>query len=75
MTLSDGKAGDIYCVKSIELPVKVKRRLEMLGMTWNSAVSVLNAKKSGAMIIKVRGTRFAIGRKLAEGIFVGGDVR
>lgn len=75
MTLADGKIGATYCVDRIDLPLKIKRRLEMLGMTWNSGVSVLNMKKNGAMIIKVRGTRFAIGRRLAEGIYIGGDGR
>lgn len=73
MTLSDGKMGENYKIQRIELEENVKRRLEILGMTWNSSVLVLNKKRDGAMVIKVRGTRFAIARSFAQGIFVGGD--
>ena len=47
-----------------------KRRLEILGMTGNSRVMVLGSKKSGTKIIKVRGTRFALGADFANGIEV-----
>ena len=48
----------------------MKRRLQMLGMTKGTEVRILNNKKSGSIIMKVRGTRFAIGRRIAEGILV-----
>ena len=47
---------------------------EILGMTGSAAVTVMNKKRGGAMIIRVRGTRFAIGREFAEGIIVGGEL-
>lgn len=72
MTLSQGKIGDTYRIKDIDLPENVKRRLEMLGMTHNSAVTLINSTRRGALIIKVRGTRFAIGRNFAMGITIGG---
>ena len=43
---------------------------EMLGMTNLTKVIVLNNKKSGSIIIKVRGTRFALGKEFAKGIKV-----
>ncbi len=43
-------------------------------MTGSAAVTVMNKKRGGAMIIRVRGTRFAIGREFAEGIIVGGEL-
>ena len=70
MKISEGKIGKTYIVKGIELGLEVKRRFEILGMTVNSAVEIVNSKRSGTKIIKVRGTRFAIGRKFAEGIEV-----
>lgn len=70
MTLREGTIGNKYQVKEIQLEDKVKRRLQMLGMTKGTEVRILNNKKSGSIIMKVRGTRFAIGRRIAEGILV-----
>ena len=70
MTLREGTIGNRYQVKEIQLEDKVKRRLQMLGMTKGTEVRILNNKKSGSIIMKVRGTRFAIGRRIAEGILV-----
>lgn len=74
MTLREGIIGNRYQVKEIQLEDKVKHRLQMLGMTKGTGVRVLNNKKSGSVIMKVRGTRFAIGRRIAEGILVEEDV-
>ena len=70
MTLREGTIGNKYQVKEIQLEDKVKRRLQMLGMTKGTGVQVFNNKKSGSIIMKVRGTRFAIGKRIAEGILV-----
>lgn len=72
MRLIDGVKGKCYKVKEINLPEKIKYRLQMLGMTDNTDVCILNKKFSGAVIIKIRGTRFALGKAFAEGIIVGG---
>ena len=74
MNLLEGENGRTYKIKSINLEHIVKRRLEILGMTENVDVFLLNKKKRGAVIIKVRGTRFAVGKEFAEGIEIGGDV-
>ena len=73
MILSDCEVGKSCRVIEIDLSDKTKRRLEILGMTKNTVVSVLNKKRTGTVIIKVRGARFAIGRKIANGINVGGE--
>ena len=70
MKLSQAEIGLSYKIHGIELDLKVKRRLQMLGMTHGTEISVLNKKPSGPMIIKVRGTRFAIGKSFCEGIFL-----
>lgn len=72
MTLLDGKLKEAYKVDHLELEEDIKRRLQMLGMTKDASILILNRKRDGSMMIKVRGTRFAIGRKYAAGIFVGG---
>ncbi|MDO4555775.1 MAG: FeoA domain-containing protein [Lachnospiraceae bacterium] len=70
MILKKGKDGDDLLVVSMALPEAVERRLEVLGLTEGSHVLVMNNKKKGAMVVKIRGTRFAIGQKIAENITV-----
>lgn len=70
MRLCDSDVGKVYTVGSINLRSETTRRLEMLGMTKGTAVTVMNKKRSGPVIVKVRGTRFALGRNFAEGIIV-----
>ncbi len=70
MRLSEGIVGKSYAVRAISLELPVKRRLEILGMTMNTVISVINSKNSGSKIVKVRGTRFALGADFAEKIQV-----
>lgn len=70
MKLSECDINKKYSVLDIQLDDDVKRRFEMLGMTHGAAIEVLGKKKNGALIFKMRGTRFAIGAKFANGIFV-----
>ena len=66
MYLSDGKKETQYIVKDIGLPTGIEKRLEALG----TSVTVLNSKSKGILIVKVRGTRFALGRNITEHISV-----
>lgn len=66
MTLEDGKIGEEYLVKEMDLPLAVHMRLRSLGMTEGTCIRVLNRKRKGAIIFKVRGTRLAVGRKIAS---------
>ena len=69
MKLFDGIVGRAYTVKNIILPARIVKRLEALGMISGTRVSILNKRKT-AVIIMVRGTRFALGKALAENIDV-----
>ena len=40
-------------------------------MTRGTSVAVLNSKSHGVLIVKVRGTRFALGRNITKNILVG----
>jgi ferrous iron transport protein A len=73
MKLTDGREGYKYIVININLEKEAKRRLEILGMTEYSTLLLLKRKPKGAMVIKVRGSRFAIGQAFAKGITVGGE--
>ncbi|BCN32246.1 FeoA family protein [Anaeromicropila herbilytica] len=70
MTLVSGKIGNEYIVLEIRLEGNAKRRLEALGMTEGTKISILNNKKNGALVFKVRGTRLAIGKEIAESIAI-----
>lgn len=73
MRLIEGEIQRSYVVQDIQLPLQTRRRLESLGMTEGMRVEMLNKKKRGAVIIRMRGTRFAIGRQIAGQIQVKGE--
>ncbi len=70
MKLNEGEKEKNYLVTGVLAEKKVARRLEALGVNERTPVTVLNKKGSGSLIIKVRGTRLALGRQIAEGITV-----
>jgi len=67
LKLTDGLKNNLYIVKRMNLPVKTAKRLAALGMTSGSEITMLN-KKQSALIVTVRGTRFALGKAVAENI-------
>ncbi len=70
MKLKDGKNNHTYVVGKIEIELDLERRLEALGLTEGSGITILNNDKKGAMTVKFRGTRFALGRRIADNISV-----
>lgn len=68
MKLYEGKIGRTYIVNSVQVDEKITRRLEALGVNELTPITILNKKGSGTLIIKVRGTRLALGKRIAEGI-------
>ena len=70
MLLKDIKIGESCIVEKIDLPFLMEQRLESLGMTKDTVVSVLNSKGKGIMIIKLRGSRFALGYNMTNNITV-----
>ena len=70
MTLSEAIPCSTYRVAGLDLTTELSRRLEALGMIEGSGVRVLRKKRRGAMIITVRGTRFAVGLDIARHISV-----
>ena len=69
-------AGEMFVVQANEythahqVDEKITRRLEALGVNEGTPVDVLNKKGAGSVIIKVRGTRLALGKRLSSGITV-----
>ncbi|MGN0379777.1 MAG: ferrous iron transport protein A [Butyrivibrio sp.] len=70
MELSECHKGRLCTIKSITVEDKIMRRLEALGFVKGTPVRVLNRKRYGAVIIKIRGTRIALGKAIAGGIEV-----
>lgn len=70
MRLKEGKNQKEYLVREIHLELNLERRLEALGLTEGTRVMVLNNDKKGALTVKFRGTRFAVGKRIADHILV-----
>ena len=68
--LNECEIGGRYVVAGVQVDEGITRRLEALGVNEGTPVDILNKKGSGTVIIKVRGTRLALGRRLSEGITV-----
>lgn len=70
MMLYNCKVEKNYVVVEIKVQDSITRRLESLGINEGTMVQVLNKKRNGAMVIKVRGTRLALGKSIIEQITV-----
>ena len=68
--LNECEVGGRYVVAGVQVDESITRRLGALGVNEGTPVNILNKKGSGSVIIKVRGTRLALGRRLSEGITV-----
>ena len=68
MKLHEGEIGKTYIVYSVMVDDTITRRLEALGVNEMTPVTLMHKKGSGTVIIKVRGTRLALGRRISEGI-------
>lgn len=70
MRLKEGKNHHTYQVQDIDIELNLERRLEALGLTAGSKITILNNDKKGAVTVRFRGTRFAMGRRIADHIAV-----
>lgn len=70
MLLKDMDIGQNCIIEEINLPFQMEQRLQALGMTKDTMISVLNRKGKGIMIIKLRGTRLALGYNMTKNIAV-----
>lgn len=70
MSLFECIKGKSYEIKGLYVEEGITRRLQALGLNDGTVITVLNRKRNGALIIRVRGTRLAIGRHISQGIEV-----
>ncbi len=68
MTVRDGKKGHSYQVQTMILDNQIAYRLQALGLTEGTTLTILNNKRRGAVIFRVRGTRLAVGKEIAQAI-------
>ena len=68
MTLYEAQKGNSYCIEGLYVEPVITRRLEALGLNDGTIINVLNRKKHGALIIRVRGTRLALGKHISSNI-------
>ncbi|MEY8436382.1 FeoA family protein [Atopobiaceae bacterium 24-176] len=69
--LAEADVGTDYRFVSFEgLPEATARRLESVGMTCGTRLTVLNNKSRGTVIVRVRETRWAMGRTISSNILV-----
>jgi ferrous iron transport protein A len=69
MKLFAGNEQENYSVHGMTLPQKLAKRLEALGLIKNTKLLIIR-KKTSALIISIRGTRFALGKAVANNIDV-----
>ena len=70
MKLNETPIEQDFIIVRVQEEERLLRRLEALGILEGTRVHVLNRKRNGATIIKVRGSRWAHGNDIAQGIEV-----
>ena len=70
MKLDKAQVGYTYILEKIDLKIEIKRHLEAMGMITDTNIEILNKKKNGSLIFKVRGTRLAIGKNISKKIYI-----
>ncbi|MEG0962984.1 MAG: FeoA domain-containing protein [Lachnospiraceae bacterium] len=70
MTILEGRIQEEYMVTDVQMEESTMRRLESLGINNGTKMQLMNRKKNGTVIIKVRGARWAVGKDIAVGIQV-----
>ena len=68
MTLKEAQKDKTYCISGLYVEPAITRRLQALGLNDGTVIQVLNRKREGALIIKVRGTRLAFGKHISSHI-------
>ncbi len=68
MTLNNAKIGKNYTVNSLQLDRAIMGRLEALGLTNGTNITILNRNREGSVILMVRGSRLALGKAITQSI-------
>lgn len=68
MVLKEGLNGHTYRVLSIQIRAPIGASAGSTRSDDGSLITILNNDKHGALTVKFRGTRFALGRRIADHI-------
>ena len=68
MTLFEAEKGKNYYITGVYVEPGVTRRLQALGMNEGTNLYILNRKKKGALIVRVKGTRLALGKHISSNV-------
>lgn len=68
MSLDQFNIGDVVRIDTIGVDDAAQHRLRALGMIPGTKVRILHKKRSGTVVIDLRGTRFALGAEMTEKI-------
>ncbi|MDM7998400.1 MAG: FeoA family protein [Acidobacteriota bacterium] len=66
MTLSNASSGSEVTLKAIHAGRGLRARLYSMGLTPGTRFFILHQDPCGRLIIRVRGSRFALGHGMAE---------
>jgi ferrous iron transport protein A len=70
MILSNGKKGEQFTIINIDTELKIKKRLQDMGLTQGIKIKIMSYYSNNAFILNVRGSRVVIGKDIAEKIHV-----
>jgi ferrous iron transport protein A len=70
MPLSTIQIGQSVVIKSIDFNIKLRRRLQDMGLTPGVKLNVVSRSLLGPLVVDVRGTRVALGKGIATNIQV-----
>lgn len=70
MTALSAEIGKEYTVMEVEMEGATKRRLAAIGLIKGTKVKVFTRKVGGAIVLKVRGSRYAFGKEIAQHIML-----
>lgn len=70
MTLYEGVIEIEYLIKELSVDPIISKRLEALGFNEGTKIVISARKKEGSMIVKIRGTRLALGKHITTHILV-----
>ena len=68
MRLDEFNTGETAAIDTIDVDEAAQHRLRALGMIPGTKVRILEKKRSGTLVIDLRGTRFAIGSAMSRNI-------
>ena len=68
--LSKIDAGETVCFKDVTVGNELRTRLAAMGMVSSAEITVVSNSSRGPFVVNVKGSKIALGRRMAEKIIV-----